>query len=505
MWAWLVLLGCSGLLHVLPQPYVDTELYPDPELDGAASQDQIELQRSRSTMRHPGGSKEAGDYNPFLRCLQRKQAQLHEQEEGNTPYSVPAFKKQKSNWVQGMKSVEAELARTVCRPREVCVQVSAENQASSSNTFYIPKCVTVHRCGGCCSREGSSCINTSQTSISKTLIEITIPPTQEPKLVSMMFLNHTDCGCTSPRTPLRSIIKRASVEAHLNNTRIIRSQYQPTAHSNGAGQSWCNRIHVSCSSGLSWNTRLCRCVEDPKASDLNGLGEGAAVCGAHMVFSEESCSCVCKTDIDSSSCGSLKVFSIESCRCICKNGLDRMSCGLYSVFSDDSCSCVCENGLDENSCGPHKVFNEDSCSCACKNGLDGSICGPHSVFIEDSCSCLCKNGHDNSSCGEPMLLQESTCSCVCPAHIQADSCKPDWGWDKEKCRCVCQKSCPNNKLLNMAICQCECKEQSTDCIRRGRKFDPHSSATGYPAQGGGHDVQATITTVALCAIASQIT
>ncbi|XP_069055628.1 vascular endothelial growth factor C-like isoform X1 [Pleurodeles waltl] len=527
MWASVMLPMTIALLKILPKAYADKGLpyeldaEMDPRLEEDSAQDPGEPQQLAVTDFQPDTNEGLKGYAPFLLCLQRKKTHQKETPRTGTPYHRPGFKTQMNSWIQDMKSVEAELVKTRCQPREVCIQVSVEHPPSPS-TFYVPKCVSVHRCGGCCHGEGNNCVNTSQTFIHKTLIEITIPPIREPRTVSMLFHNHTNCGCTSQLAQPRSIMKRASVDSHLAYSGSFTSQNGARAYRRGTGSARCNKLHGSCSSGLSWDPLLCLCVKDQKLEDFGGTAEGSSVCGAHRVFSEDSCSCVCRNSMGSSNCGPHKVFNNESCSCVCKNSLDKFSCKPPKVFSEKSCTCACEDSFDSPSCGPYRTFSAESCSCVCKNALDGSKCGAHKVFSEETCSCVCKNGLDKSSCEPhkvfhedscscgcnglarascepPMLLQDNTCACVCPGHAQKDSCKPDWGWDKEKCSCVCQKSCPKNKPLNMSTCQCECQEKSPGCTRRGSKFDPHSSATGHLAQGGGHDVWTTITIVILFA------
>uniref|UniRef100_A0AAQ6A487 Platelet-derived growth factor (PDGF) family profile domain-containing protein n=1 Tax=Amphiprion ocellaris TaxID=80972 RepID=A0AAQ6A487_AMPOC len=52
-----------------------------------------------------------------------------------------------------------EIQRTSCQPREVCVEVAKEYPESTSQ-FYLPRCVALHRCGGCCTNEAFYCTNT---------------------------------------------------------------------------------------------------------------------------------------------------------------------------------------------------------------------------------------------------------------------------------------------------------------------------------------------------------
>lgn len=61
-----------------------------------------------------------------------------------------------------------EIQRTSCQPREVCVEVAKEYPEPTSQ-FYLPRCVALHRCGGCCPNEAFYCTNTSHTLVNKTV------------------------------------------------------------------------------------------------------------------------------------------------------------------------------------------------------------------------------------------------------------------------------------------------------------------------------------------------
>ena len=61
-----------------------------------------------------------------------------------------------------------EMQRTACRPREVCVEVNKEYPENTSH-FYLPRCVALLRCGGCCNHEALYCTNTSHTHANKTV------------------------------------------------------------------------------------------------------------------------------------------------------------------------------------------------------------------------------------------------------------------------------------------------------------------------------------------------
>uniref|UniRef100_A0A3B3SCW9 Vascular endothelial growth factor C-like n=1 Tax=Paramormyrops kingsleyae TaxID=1676925 RepID=A0A3B3SCW9_9TELE len=94
-----------------------------------------------------------------------------------------------------------EMQLTACQPREVCVEVAKEYVESTSH-FFVPRCVSVHRCGGCCYNEGQECTNTSYTLNGKSIIKTT-------------FVNHTSCEC-QPKSPLHVISRRATANSLLS-------------------------------------------------------------------------------------------------------------------------------------------------------------------------------------------------------------------------------------------------------------------------------------------------
>jgi len=61
-----------------------------------------------------------------------------------------------------------EIQRTSCQPREVCLEAAKEYPESTSQ-FFLPRCVALHRCGGCCNNEAFYCTNTSHALVNKTV------------------------------------------------------------------------------------------------------------------------------------------------------------------------------------------------------------------------------------------------------------------------------------------------------------------------------------------------
>uniref|UniRef100_A0A8C9TIN0 Vascular endothelial growth factor C-like n=1 Tax=Scleropages formosus TaxID=113540 RepID=A0A8C9TIN0_SCLFO len=88
--------------------------------------------------------------------------------------------------------------KLACHPREECVEVAKEHPESTSS-FFRPRCISVHRCGGCCNHEGQECVSTRQNLVQKT---------QNPSIITLTFVNHTSCDC-QPKESLHTIRRRA--------------------------------------------------------------------------------------------------------------------------------------------------------------------------------------------------------------------------------------------------------------------------------------------------------
>ncbi|KAL7877196.1 hypothetical protein SRHO_G00038390 [Serrasalmus rhombeus] len=283
------------------------------------------------------------------------------------------------------KSIEAEWRKTLCMPREVCLDVGKEFGAAT-NTFYKPPCVSVYRCGGCCNSEEHQCMNITTSYISKTLFEITVPVKQPPKPVTISFANHTSCNCLSKLDVYRqrhSIIRRALPECHVANK--------------------------TCPKNQSWSNSLCRCVpvHDTLFPQHHSDSFNQDFCGLNKELDEDTCQCVCRKDVRTAGCGPRRYLDKNTCQCACKT--------------------------QPSSCGPHQTFNKDTCQCTC-----AKVCPSTHPLNRTKCACECTESA-NKCFLRGRRFQPATCSCYrlpCQVDPKRRRCEEGFFFSDEICHCI---------------------------------------------------------------------
>uniref|UniRef100_A0A8C5GCM7 Vascular endothelial growth factor C-like n=1 Tax=Gouania willdenowi TaxID=441366 RepID=A0A8C5GCM7_GOUWI len=230
------------------------------------------------------------------------------------------------------------IQRTSCQPREVCVEVAKEYPESTSQ-FYLPRCVALHRCGGCCTSEAFYCTNTSHTLVNKTLMELS-PPRMDRTVVMVTFINHTSCECLSKR-PLHSIIRRAldaGLLALCGPNRVLTESTCECVCENGLTEASCdpgwkldhNTCQVGgklCPPGQRWDEELCGCV-------------CAANCPGNQPLNPDTCLCQCR-ESQHSCLRQGKRFNSNTCSCFklpCRKPRRVCQTGFY--YSHQVCQCI---------------------------------------------------------------------------------------------------------------------------------------------------------------------
>ncbi|XP_072562760.1 vascular endothelial growth factor C-like isoform X3 [Paramormyrops kingsleyae] len=328
-----------------------------------------------------------------------------------------------------------EIQRTVCRPREVCLEVSKENPESTSN-FYLPRCVSVHRCGGCCNHEALYCGNTSHSLINKTLVELS-PPRMERSVIMVTFVNHTACECQGKR-PLHSIIRRAAVSHRpllllvtlfpSNILWLYTRALQIWTSIPNPGRVFssprCSEPDVLCDPGWEWNAAGCQCVPagthpSPAPVPADPLDAALlALCGPNKVLDEGRCECVCENGLTEASCGAGWRLDAAACECVCDGLPAPGTCPPSQRWEPELCGCICRA-----TCPRSQPLNPDTCLCQCRES-ERSCLLQGKKFNRDNCSCYrlpCRT--PRRKCPPGHYYSPSVCQCV-PNYMRSG----EWNW-----------------------------------------------------------------------------
>lgn len=84
------------------------------------------------------------------------------------------------------------MTRSMCQPREMLVDIFQEYPEDTEHT-YIPSCVVLKRCGGCCSDEAMECVPTETHNV--TLQVMRLRPRVSEHAVHLSFTEHQKCVC----------------------------------------------------------------------------------------------------------------------------------------------------------------------------------------------------------------------------------------------------------------------------------------------------------------------
>ncbi|XP_054638333.1 vascular endothelial growth factor A-A isoform X3 [Dunckerocampus dactyliophorus] len=79
-----------------------------------------------------------------------------------------------------------------CQPREVLVDISQEYPEDTEHT-YIPSCVVLTRCGGCCTDEAMECVPIETRNVTLQVMQLRTMVIQHK--IQLSFTEHQKCDC----------------------------------------------------------------------------------------------------------------------------------------------------------------------------------------------------------------------------------------------------------------------------------------------------------------------
>ncbi|XP_072218127.1 vascular endothelial growth factor Ab isoform X1 [Leuresthes tenuis] len=95
--------------------------------------------------------------------------------------------------------------KSLCQPRELLVEILQEYPDEVEHIF-IPSCVVLKRCAGCCSDEMLQCTPTATYNITMEIKRL--KPTRQQNDIFMSFTEHSACECRS-RTEMKEKEKKS--------------------------------------------------------------------------------------------------------------------------------------------------------------------------------------------------------------------------------------------------------------------------------------------------------
>ncbi|XP_041035886.1 vascular endothelial growth factor A [Carcharodon carcharias] len=139
--------------------------------------------------------------------------------------------------------------RSVCQTRETLVAINGE-YPNEVEYIFVPSCVLLTRCSGCCNDEQLQCVPTATDTIHMQILKV---KHQTSTLVEMSFIQHRQCECR-PKKDLKKVTMRNHCSPCSHRKRHGFEQNPQTCECK------CRLSHRKCrEKGQELNEHTCRC------------------------------------------------------------------------------------------------------------------------------------------------------------------------------------------------------------------------------------------------------
>uniref|UniRef100_A0A3B3Z7H1 Platelet-derived growth factor (PDGF) family profile domain-containing protein n=1 Tax=Periophthalmus magnuspinnatus TaxID=409849 RepID=A0A3B3Z7H1_9GOBI len=141
--------------------------------------------------------------------------------------------------------------KSLCKPRELLVEIIQEYPEEVEHIF-IPSCVVLTRCAGCCTDEMLQCMPTSSYNVTMEIKRI--KPQRQQNDIFMSFTEHSSCECRKEVKEQKENVCQPCCENCSDRRKRLFVQDPATCHcSCKHSDAYCKERH------LELNERTCKC------------------------------------------------------------------------------------------------------------------------------------------------------------------------------------------------------------------------------------------------------